>query len=483
MSLGPVHDGLAEVLAMNHGGSTAEHVVIALPSFSVGDSILSHYRDRIPSMEHRYLLASLMIGRIPAARVVFVSSRPPEAGVLDHYERILPEQARARYRQHLTLFTVPEEGARPVAAKLLDRPDLVAELRALLAGRPTVLEPWNVTDSEVALAQALGAPINGTPPSLRVLGYKSTGRRLIREAGVPLPAGREDVRTVDDVVVAVRELHAELPGLRGVVVKHDDSGAGDGNQVVDLVPLPDDESLRRHLASLPEWYLEDLAAGGVVEELVSGDEFTSPSCQIDVLPDGSVSVVATHEQLLGGESGQVFSGCRFPADPAYAPQLAAHATAVGRLLAERGAIGRAAVDFACTRRADGPWQVYALEINLRKGGTTHPFAALRNLVPGRYDSVAGQWVADADGELRCYVSSDGAAEVAPDTPVDAVVEAVRRAGLEFDPSEGTGVVLHMLSRIPVDGRFGVTAVARSPEAAQALYEAASSAVAGLPADS
>ena len=90
-------------------------------------------------------------------------------------------------------------------------------------------------------------------------------------------------------------------------------------------------------------------------------------------------------------------GCRFPADPAYAPELARHGEAVGVDLARRGCTGRASVDFVAARRAAQPWDVRAIEVNLRKGGTTHPYTALRNLVPGRYDTEAGVWRADAGG--------------------------------------------------------------------------------------
>ena len=33
-------------------------------------------------------------------------------------------------------------------------------------------------------------------------------------------------------------------------------------------------------------------------------------------------MLATHEQVIGGDNGQVYTGCRFPADPAYAAALA-----------------------------------------------------------------------------------------------------------------------------------------------------------------
>ncbi len=103
-------------------------------------------------------------------------------------------------------------------------------------------------------------------------------------------------------------------------------------------------------------------------------------------------VLATHEQMLGAPEGQVYVGCRFPASPDYAARLGRYGHAVGEALARRGALGRFSVDFMCAQAGNGSWDVFALEINLRKGGTTHPYAALRNLAPGHYDIDSGQWV-------------------------------------------------------------------------------------------
>ncbi len=63
-------------------------------------------------------------------------------------------------------------------------------------------------------------------------------------------------------------------------------------------------------------------------------------------------------------------------------------------------MGRASVDFVAARSGPEPWAVRALEVNLRKGGTTHPFAARRNLVPGHCESATGRWLADAIGRRR-----------------------------------------------------------------------------------
>lgn len=467
---------LGDVLEMNRAGSSAEHVVVVLPSHSFGESLLSHYADRLPALEHRYLLALFVLAHIESCEMVFVSSVAPEPEVLEYYASFLPAERRSGIQHRFRVVTVPDASPRSVASKLLDRPDLLDDLRRSFAGRPAFIEPWNVTDHEVEVARRLGAPINGTSPELWPLGFKSAGRRLFAASGTPLPVGVEDVRTVDDVIEAIDAIQSARPQVSGVVIKTDDSGAGDGNVVLRLRHRAwGADALRRQLEGLPPWYLEELRHGGVVEELVVGDQLSSPSVQVDIGPGGSVTALATHEQVLGGVDHQVYTGCRFPADPAYAAELAHHGCVVGRRLAELGAVGRSSIDFI-TARSAGQWDIKALEVNLRKGGTTHPYATLRNLVPGRYEPDPGRWVT-LDGSTRCYRSSDNVVgEARLGRPASEVIKAVEGAGLQFDVGTGTGVVLHMLSCLAIDGRFGMTAIGTSSAHAEELYQAADLAV-------
>lgn len=467
---------LVAAYAANRPGSDVEHVCIALPSFSVGESLLSHYADRIASLEHRYLIAALMLARIESCELVFLGCAAPSDSIVDYYASLVPRDRQASMRKRLRVVEVQDRSPRSVAAKLLDRPDLIEELRASFGDRPVFIEPWNVTACEVELALRLGAPIMGTAPDLWHLGFKSAGRKLFRDAGVPVPYGWEDVRTVDDVVAACLDVQRARPQAPGVVIKHDDSGAGDGNVVLDVC-APDD--LRARVEALPEWYRRDLLAGGVVEERIAGSQFTSPSVQVQIEPWGEAVVLSTHEQVLGGDSGQVYTGCRFPADPRYAAALATHGRAVAAELASHGVVGRFALDFAAAEDDTGRWRVFALEINLRKGGTTHPFTALRHLAPGHYDEGAGRWVT-ADGTPRCYCATDNLVDDAwRDLDPRTVFDAVAGAGLQFDHTTGTGVVLHMLSGLAIDGRFGLTAIAETEVRASELYDGVRIAVNGL----
>jgi hypothetical protein len=458
---------------MNRPGGPP-HVLVVLPSFGLGESILSHYATRIPALEHRYLLASLMLPRYERCEMVFVCSESPSPDILEYYADLAPGSRRTDSRERLRIVAVDDLSARSVAEKLLDRPELLHRLRAVIGGRPAFIEPWNVTDHEVEVATRLDAPINGTMPDLWPLGYKSAGRQLFREAGVPTPAGREGVRTVDEVCAAITAIRAERAGALGVVIKHDDSGAGDGNLVIELCDVSGrrltDAEIRERVEAMPGWYRADLALGGVVEELIIGAAASSPSVQLDISPYGEVTVLATHEQVLGGATHQIYSGCRFPAASAYAPDLAAYGLKIGRSLAGLGVVGRLSADFAAVADAAGRWSLYALEINLRKGGTTHPYAALRHLVPGRYQPGLGVWLA-ADGTSRCYASTDNLVDPAwLGLPPADVIRALAESGLQFDRRAGTGVVLHMLSCLAVDGRVGLTAIGLTPEHAQHLYD-------------
>jgi hypothetical protein len=55
-------------------------------------------------------------------------------------------------------------------------------------------------------------------------------------------------------------------------------------------------------------------------------------------------------------------------------------------------------------------------------------------------------------------------------PPGLAISAVEEAGLGFDHATGTGVVLHMLSGLAVDGRIGLTAIGRTPVEAAELHD-------------
>jgi hypothetical protein len=190
-----------------------------------------------------------------------------------------------------------------------------------------------------------------------------------------------------------------------------------------------------------------------------------------VTPLGKVELLSTHDQLLGGPSGQTYIGCRFPADPGYAPAITAEAAKIGQRLAREGVIGRFALDFVTVRR-NGSWEPYAIELNLRKGGTTHPFLTLQFLTDGTYDPERAVFTAPS-GQEKHFVASDHVENEAYRglTP-DDLFDVVARRGLHFDDARQTGVVFHMLAALAEEGWLGLTAVGDSPAEADRRYREA-----------
>ena len=140
-----------------------------------------------------------------------------------------------------------------------------------------------------------------------------------------------------------------------------------------------------------------------------------------------------------------------------------------------GVIGRAGIDFAAVKDGDG-WRPYALEINLRCGGTTHPLFALTTLTDGVYDPLAAEYRTRL-GAIKHYAATDhldspAYRSLTPDDLLDVVAER----GLGWDSERETGVVLHMISAIAVAGRIGVTAIGDTLDDARGLYQDVKAAV-------
>ena len=439
------------------------------------------------AMEERALFLLLLL-RQPMLRLVYVTSSPIEDEIVDYYLGLLPGVIASHARRRLRLVSVGDASPRPLSAKLLDRPRLLREIRDLIPDRSlSHLIPYTTTELERDVALSLGIPVYGSDPRLAPLGSKSGCRRLFDEVGVQAPVGAEDLSTVDDLVAAVADMRVRRPTLAEVIVKINEGVSGSGNASVDLggVPAPgstgEADALReRILAMQPEadglgvdgFLAAFERLGGVVEERITGRAFTSPSVQMRVLPDRTVELLSTHDQLLGGVSGQKYLGCVFPADPAYSRKISEPALAIGRHLAERGVLGRFAVDFVTVQDDAGEWDAYAIELNLRKGGTTHPFLTLQFLTDGRYDPVTALFTAPSGREKHLVATDHLESELLRGLTVDDLFDVAVRHRLHFDQARQTGVVFHMMSALTELGRLGFTAVGDTPEQADAAYRRA-----------
>ncbi|MDT5109963.1 MAG: hypothetical protein QOE20_1853 [Mycobacterium sp.] len=441
------------------------------------------------ALEERALFLLLLL-RQPQLRMIYVTSQPVAESIVEYYLGLLPGVIPSHARARLTLVPVGDALPVPLSAKLLARPRLLREIRSLIPNPArSHLIPYNTTPLERDVALSLGLPMYGADPRLADLGSKTGCRRMFEELGVPCPVGAEDLHTVDDIVAAVQSMRVRRPSLNQAIVKLNEGVSGAGNASVDLHGLPapgssnEATAIRDRLLNMqPE--AESLAVdtylaafekhGGIVEERITGVTLTSPSVQMRALPDGTVELLSTHDQVLGGASGQKYLGCVFPANVDYAAAIAEPAMVIGTHLAELGVLGRFAVDFVVVQDGSGAWTPYAIELNLRKGGTTHPFLTLQFLTDGTYDGARGVFLTPS-GSTKYLVATDHFEDdrLKALTAAD-LFDIVVSHGLHFDQARRTGVVFHMISCLTECGRVGLTAVGDNPEDAWRIYEEAQS---------
>ena len=465
-------------------GGAAPHTAVVIPSISVNQEELEKVEGSA-FYEERLLFTLIRLAN-PHARVIYVTSQPVHQEILEYYLQLLPGMALSRARNRLLVLSLYDGSAKPLTRKILERPRVIERMRRFI-GNPdqAYLTCYNSTVLERRLAVELGIPLNAVDPALLWMGTKSGSRMIFAEAGVDHPMGFENVRTRDEIVAALEQVALKRPGIRRAVVKLNESFAGEGNGVYTFPhPLPEDRedrllALARALEEM-RWpgdretlggFLRKLSEmGGIVEEWVEAEEVESPSVQMQVHPDGRLEVISTHDQVLGGSTGQAYLGCRFPAEEGYRKAILDEAEKIGGILARRGALGRFGVDFVVLRDAGGPWRPYAVEINLRMGGTTPPFMALEFLAGGRLDPSTGLYGA-ADGKPKFYYATDNLKSQAyrgllPDDLLDLMVEY----GIHFRHQGLKGVLFFMIGALSQYGKLGVTAIGDSMEEAETLYE-------------
>jgi PGM1 C-terminal domain len=460
--------------------------VVVVPSVTI-DRVGEGSGSLMQAYEERFLFLLLLLQE-PRLRMVYVTSTPIAPSIIEYYLALLPAVIPSHARARLSLVAVQDGSPRPLTAKLLERPRLVEHIRSLIPDRRrSHLIPYNTTPLERDLALALGIPMYGADPQLFHLGTKSGCRRIFAEEGVRHPIGFEDLHGFDEVVEALARLRAASTGADEALVKLNEGVSGGGNALVDLRGLPPSGSanelpelrkraraMRFERSDMPfDAYVAKLAErGGIVEERITGVELRSPSVQLRVTPLGDIELLSTHDQLLGGPSGQSYLGCRFPADFAYARAISADASIIGMRLAREGVLGRFAIDFVVVRDTAGTWTPYAIELNLRKGGTTHPFLTMQFLTDGRYDAATALFVTP-EGREKHLVATDHLEDpLLRGLRYDDLFDIVARHGLHFDQARQAGVVFHMISCLSEHGRVGLTAVGDTPTQAEATYRRA-----------
>ncbi|MGA7937458.1 MAG: peptide ligase PGM1-related protein [Kovacikia sp.] len=466
--------------------------IIVVPSLSLDQRELMkiegvhHYEER--------LLFSLIRLRNPRTRLVYITSQPLHPSVIDYYLQLLPGIPFSHAHDRLLLLSTYDSSLSPLSQKVLDRPRLIERIRQAVVHDRSYMICFNSTAAERELSVKLDIPLYALDPDLLQWGTKSGSRQIFAETRVPFPDGSNDIWTVEDLAISTAELWEHQPDLKRVVVKLNEGFSGEGNALLDLRPIQEfapgaashSERVRKLKGQFASLHFESKSEtwegfgsripelGAIVEAFVEGKEKRSPSVQGRITPMGDVEIISTHDQILGGPSGQIYLGCRFPADEAYRLLLEDWGLRIGRNLAEKGAMERFGVDFIAVHQPDQPgkptWDLQAIEINLRKGGTTHPFMTLKFLTNGRYEPSSGLFYSQ-QGRAKYYIATDNLQKdryrgLLPNDLMDII--ALHQ--LHFDTSTETGTVFHLMGCLSEFGKLGLTSIGNSPQQAEEIYQ-------------
>ena len=463
--------------------------LLVIPSFSIDQ----HVGQKVPGFLHyeERLLFSLIRLRKPHTRVIYVTALPLCPIIIDYYLQLLPGIPFSHARDRLLLLSTYDASLKPLTQKILDRPRLVDKIRCALRPDKAFMVCFNSTELEQELSLRLGIPLLASSPDLLHWGSKSGSREIFADCKIPHPDGSPLVKNVEDLLQETTNLWARQPQLKKMVIKLNEGFSGEGNAILNLTSIRDyaphkvgrNETIKALKGELEQLSFQSDTEtwanfggripelGAIVEAFIEGEEKRSPSVQGYIKPSGEVEILSTHDQILGGADGQIYLGCYFPADADYRLKLQELGLEVGLALAAKGAMERFGVDFITVRQPGSDfWDIQAIEINLRKGGTTHPFMTLQLLTNGTYDYATGLFLSQ-QGQPKYYIASDNLQKeqyrgLLPNDLMDIIAEQ----RLHFDSSTRTGSVFHLMGALSEFGKLGLTSIGNSPEQAQEIYD-------------
>jgi hypothetical protein len=473
------------------GFDTEARQIVVVPSLSLNQEELQKV-EGVNYYEER-LLFSLIRLRNPNTRILYLTSQPLHPSIVDYYLELLPGIPSSHARERLTLMATYDSSQKPLTQKILERPRLLDRIRRLVDPQRAYITCYNATDLEQRLSLALDLPLLAVDPALLNWGTKSGSREIFKRCNIPHPTGSDLVFSEADLAAAIADVWEQVPDLKRMVIKLDEGFSGEGNAILDLRPLvaiapgivgtaTRTQALQSALGSLnfqckteswPHFAQKIHQLGAIAEAFVEGDDKQSPSVQGRITPLGQVEILSTHDQELGGPDGQIFLGCSFPARSDYRLDIQAMGQRIGEELAAQGALERYGVDFIAVRRGDPThptWDLQAIEINLRKGGTTHPLMAMKMLTEGRFNPTDGLFYTRQE-QVRYYRASDNLQKphyrgLLPSDLMDIIV--TKR--LHFNSILGVGAAFHLMGCLSEYGKLGLTCIGTSPTHANEIYD-------------
>ncbi len=453
---------------------TCQYIVI--PSMSFDCELL----EGIEGVSHYELRSLWEILRVKEENVyvTFVSSFKIPFSTLKHFKEIYHLTAEEFSRVNFIEITRKKNILSLTKNILLDE-NALKKIKGTFKCENVILEPFVFTLQEKELSRKLKIPSWYDHPQMNYFHTKS-GNRFIVGNSAPMPAGFGDLFSFDAVVKGVIKLKNNNSSLDSCMVKLNFGVSGQGNMKLDLpksktwqylLPKEKEDNIRKCFESaklfnkalkVSDFKKRIIEEGAIVEEFISNEIISSPSAQIFCKPD-SIDLISTHHQILD-KSGQKFLGGSYPCDDQYRKKIEAFSVKVGEKLKELKVFGVISIDFLISKNQDTKELDYHLiELNIRKGGTTHPFMLSNFAVRSGEHFEAGAPSSDfVDNYV--YRSNDNFYPCRTRYSCQKeILEKATAEGILFSRNKKEGVIFHLLSSYEETGKVGYTILASNKD--------------------
>tara|TARA_B100000925_G_scaffold289712_1_gene273221 strand:+ start:1858 stop:3381 length:1524 start_codon:yes stop_codon:yes gene_type:complete len=443
---------------------------IIAPSMSFDRKLLQG----IEGIEHYELRSFWEILRVKRKNtyVTFVSSEDVSEVLFNHFVEVFNLSSEEISR--VSFVKCPRvKGELSLSKNLLMNQSCILDIKESLQTNNVILEAFVRTEDERLLAKALGVPTWHNHPQMDYFHTKS-GNRFIVGDDAQMPVGFSDLYSRESVIKALIKLrNKSVCDSFMVKLNYGVSGQGNMKVTIDKESWDSLSDLDKKLAaeksfingdlfnkslSLESFEQRIIEEGVVVEEFVKGRIIDSPSAQVMVTPE-RVELISTHKQILDSH-GQKFIGGEYPCAHSYRSEVSEVAIQIGKKLKNLNVFGVTSIDYLISE-SNGEMKCFVIELNLRKGGTTHPFM-LSNFALQNEGSFREGGLIDKNNVSYSYRSNDNfypCKEFVSDT--SDIINRAKRASILFSRKKSKGVIFHLLNGFSDSGKVGYTVIAPS----------------------
>lgn len=478
-------------------------VVIHIPSLSLD----LRSRKRMPHFTTRENAQMSRLCQVadPNVQVIYVSPYPISTDVMQYYQKLLEiggvKDPSSRYK-----IVYPENHARfpahfSLSTVLLYSPRCLKRLRNFIRGKNAYIVPGVVGVDEVKLAVKLGCPLLGADPdTAAIFGSKSGAKRVFQVANVNTAPGAYDLDSLDKLVDELARLMLAHPQFPRWMLKLDDAFGGNGHAYLDTACVPsfakmasqmrkDPEALQvgsdEYAAAIqdlvceirealprdavvanrrlyPSWkkYLSAFCRHGGVVEGAPERVLSSPSANVLVEPDGTVSLLSTQEQVFGSRFN--YMGAVIPQISVPAQAMLDAATSIGEACYSKGIIGFVGIDFVSLLDPAKRDQrrLWAVDLNIRPTESLASYELFHFVTGGRFEASSGRYLVTQRGhELERFATSFDFLyhESLSLMHYNVLFSMCRSEGIAFDLQDKVGTAFSLHDKF-TSGVFGMTCV-------------------------